>query len=147
MLNPDTRGFQCINCHKWVSINKLMGTKNRNHCPYCLWSVHVDMDTTGDRLSSCESGMKPTALTFKSVGQDRCGKPQKGELMIVHGCVRCGKISINRIASDDKPEELLKIYEDSLNINGKEKAKLKDLGINIIGEKGREEIKSQLFGK
>jgi hypothetical protein len=105
------------------------------------------MYRAGDRLSSCSAGMRPIGLTLKDIGLDRWGKEQKGELMLVHECVKCGKFSINRIASDDKSDELIKIFEFGLDVNTNQKAKLKSSNIKIAEEKDREEIKKQLFGK
>lgn len=147
MSEESDKGFKCIHCYKWVPISVTMGTLNRNHCPSCLWSKHVDLTRAGDRLSSCATGMEPIALTFKAVGIDRYGKEQRGEIMIVHECLKCGKISINRIAADDNPDEIIKLLDLSITINENTKSKLKLLGINISGEEDREEIKHQIFGK
>ena len=129
--------FRCINCGKEIeSDNRLKsGTTNRNHCPFCLWSVHVDMYREGDRLSSCGTKMKPIALTFKNTGPNKFVIDQKGELMIVHKCIKWGKVSINRIASDDKPDEILEVFENSLNMNKDQKDNLKSVGIKIAEEK------------
>ena len=59
--------------------------------------------------------------------------------MIVRRCERCGAVSTNRIAGDDNPNEIMKIFESS-------KEKQID-GIKILTEKDREEVKKQLFGK
>ena len=40
--------FICENCHQKVS--KLNYTA-RDHCPYCLYSIHIDINP-GDRLNS-----------------------------------------------------------------------------------------------
>jgi hypothetical protein len=141
------RGFKCINCHKWVPVNVHMGTLNRNHCPSCLWSKHVDLTRAGDRLSSCEAGMEPVALTLKKSGMDSYGNEQKGEIMIVHECPKCHKISINRIAADDNSEEIIKLFNVTLNIDEDLKNKLSLMGINIASDKDREEIEKQIFGK
>jgi DNA-directed RNA polymerase subunit RPC12/RpoP len=50
-LFPDE--FFCLRCGVIVSSTyELSGVRNRNHCPYCLWSRHLDWRTPGDRLSS-----------------------------------------------------------------------------------------------
>lgn len=147
MTEESDRGFKCINCHKWVPVNEHMGTLNRNHCPSCLWSKHVDLTRAGDRLSSCETGMRPIALTFKNTRVDEYGKQQKGEIMIVHECPKCNKISINRIAADDNPDEIIKLFNITLSINEELKNKLKLMGINVASDKDREEIENQIFGK
>ena len=72
------------------------GTQHRNHCPLCLWSLHVDI-RTGDRLSACRGTMEPIAVWVKP----------DGEWAIVHHCKECGIVRTNRIAGDDN--ELLLI--------------------------------------
>ena len=47
--------FQCENCKKYV--NKLNYTA-RDHCPYCLYSKHLDINP-GDRLNPCKGMLKP----------------------------------------------------------------------------------------
>ena len=95
----------CLNCQKEIPGNKSIGTAHRNHCPYCLFSKHLDFKIPGDRKSGCLGLMKPVGLTFK----------RDGEIMLVHKCQKCGHISKNRIAGDDDVQEILKI-EDSAEI-------------------------------
>ncbi len=102
------KSFICLNCGQRVSI-KAVGTKNRNHCPNCLWSLHVDDKMPGDRKSNCRGLMKPIGLTFKNEGLDKYGHARTGEIMIIHQCVLCGKILNNRIAGDDNPKKILEI--------------------------------------
>ena len=47
--------FVCDNCGKMV--NKLNYTA-RDHCPFCLYSKHVDINP-GDRLNKCRGLLKP----------------------------------------------------------------------------------------
>jgi len=72
------------------------GTRNRNHCPECLWSRHVD-NRTGDRLSVCGGLMEPIAVWARD----------GGEWALVHRCVKCGIVRVNRIAPDDSTLRLL----------------------------------------
>ena len=81
--------FICANCNKKVSLIA-PGTKNRNHCPCCLYSLHVD-NTPGDRKNPCNGLMKPIN-TFQ--------KPD-GEEMLTHKCLSCGFERGNRVAGDD----------------------------------------------
>ena len=94
--------FICSNCGRKVSPSA-PGTKNRNHCPFCLYSLHVDVDS-GDRKSSCRGIMVPTGRFFK----------EDGEEMLVHKCRKCGFVRWNRVAGDDSFEfvEKLPIIED-----------------------------------
>ena len=81
--------FLCTHCHNTIP-GSAPGTIHRNHCPHCLWSLHVDLKT-GDRRSSCRGPMEPIAI----------GIQPNGEWSIVHRCTRCGMIRMNRIAGDD----------------------------------------------
>jgi hypothetical protein len=110
--------------------------------------LHKDEKQSGDRQSACQKDMEPIALTFKNEGWDKfTGKPKQGEIMIVHQCLGCGKISINRIAADDKPEAIFEIFEKSKSLDAKTKAKLQKQGIKILSNSDKVEIKNQLYGK
>jgi hypothetical protein len=108
--------FLCRYCHASVSTHPLIsGVQNRNHCPYCLWSRHVDHAKAGDRLSACKAIMQPIGLTIKR-SYDKYGKSRLGELMLIHRCSECGKLSINRIAADDLPERLMEVFYASTSL-------------------------------
>lgn len=140
--------FICSHCQKQISTDNLYGSNHRNHCPYCLWSLHKDEKWPGDRVSPCQKEMEPIALTFKHEGLDKfTGKPKQGEILLIHHCLGCGKISINRVAGDDKPEEILKIFEKSITLSPEIKSKLEEQNIRILGEPDEAEIKTQLYGK
>ena len=74
------------------------GTQHRNHCPYCLWSRHVDIEP-GDRASDCLASMEPIAIAVR----------KGGEWVLVHRCNGCGELSTNRTAGDDDPLLLMQI--------------------------------------
>jgi len=129
--------FVCGHCGKEVTSNESIGTHQRNHCPFCLWSKHVD-EVPGDRKSDCFGVMMPIALTFKEEGVDKYGKKRQGEIMLVHECTKCHKISYNRLAGDDDEKAIMKIYEDSL---GK---KFENIECIILQEKDHVELNRQL---
>jgi DNA-directed RNA polymerase subunit RPC12/RpoP len=81
--------FICENCEKKVNINA-PGTDHRNHCPYCLYSRHVDK-SVGDRESLCLGLMMPIGKFLRD----------NGEEVLIHKCLDCGKFSNNRVAGDD----------------------------------------------
>ena len=81
--------FLCTHCHRAIPATA-PGTAHRNHCPHCLWSLHVDL-RTGDRRSACRGPMEPFAIGIQG----------NGEWSILHRCQRCGLIRTNRIAGDD----------------------------------------------
>jgi DNA-directed RNA polymerase subunit RPC12/RpoP len=101
----ESEDFRCKHCRAEVP-GTAIGTRQRNHCPICLYSLHVD-DGIGDRKSTCQGSMKPTGLTTK----------KDGEIMITHICDKCGKISNNRIAGDDDTEIILKLAKSSSHID------------------------------
>jgi len=146
-LKEKKEGFKCCNCGQWVSSTELMGTEHRNHCSFCLWSKHVDLEKPGDRKSKCQAEMKPIGLTFKYEGVDKYGKLRQGELMLMHECTRCGKISINRIAADDNEKAILRVFEKSQKLPQRRRNQLREEGIEILSEESREKVVTQLFGR
>lgn len=108
--------FRCGNCGAFVSsMNMLSGVQNRNHCPHCLWSRHLDLYAAGDRLSACKAGMKPIGLTMKK-SRNKYQLSPRGELMLVHLCIDCNVVSINRIAADDDPQMILHVFQSSMEL-------------------------------
>lgn len=82
--------FRCRHCGMFVG-NTLWGGRHRNHCPYCLYSRHVDGRTPGDRASECGGSMAPVGYFLRP----------KGEHVVVHRCLSCGFERYNRVAADD----------------------------------------------
>jgi len=106
--------FECLHCGKPVmSTPEVSGVNHRNHCPYCLWSRHVDLYEAGDRLAACKEPMEPTGLAFKRIHK-KYAPLQPGELMLVHRCAGCQAISLNRLAADDLPPALWDVFQASL---------------------------------
>ena len=89
--------FRCVRCKQAVDMLSF-GTTQRNHCPQCLWSRHVD-NFPGDRKASCGSPMEPLAV-FLGNG---------GEWMLIHRCKGCNLLHENRIAGDDSVMVLMAI--------------------------------------
>lgn len=136
----DAGGFRCSHCKEFVVINDIMGTANRNHCNLCLWSKHVD-HTKGDRKSECHAGMKPIGLTFKHGGRNKVG-----EVMLVHLCMKCDKISINRLARDDLDSHVIEIFDETNLITPEIKDRCRQNDIYLMQESDRQELLTQLFG-
>ncbi len=131
--------FICVNCGKEVLLEAL-GTQHRNHCPFCFYSLHVDLEVSGDRKSECKGKMKPIGLTFKQEGVDKYGKERQGEIMIIHQCEKCNHISINRIAGDDDSEGILELFD-----KGKELEDIPNIHVLKTDEE-KEKVKIQLYG-
>ena len=69
--------FTCENCGK--NVDKLNYTA-RDHCPYCLYSKHVDINP-GDRMNECKGLLEPIGIEkFKT----------DYHLWSLAGCVRVG---------------------------------------------------------
>jgi hypothetical protein len=138
--------FLCRYCHAPVSTHSIIsGVQNRNHCPYCLWSRHVDHFRAGDRLSACKAIMQPIGLTIKR-SQDKYGKTRLGELMVVHQCKECGKLSINRIAADDLVERLTEIFYASIRLERSLKDQLCANAIHLLEEDEWRLVVTRLHG-
>ena len=90
-------GFACRRCHRHIG-EDAPGTAHRNHCPFCLWSVHLD-ERPGDRRSPCNGGMEPIAVWVR---------PDE-EWALVHRCGTCRVVRVNRVAGDDNEMALLSI--------------------------------------
>jgi len=91
--------------------------------------------------------MKPLALTFKQEGINKYGKKRQGELMLIHQCLKCQKISLNRLAGDDDEKKILQILDESQNLPPQKIKELKEKGIEILTIKQKSEVLNQLFGK
>ncbi len=89
--------FRCRRCSLDVPLDA-PGTAHRNHCPNCLWSVHLDR-TPGDRAADCGATMEPIAITVRG----------DGEWVLVHRCGGCHALDLNRSAADDNPLLLVRL--------------------------------------
>ena len=84
----ENTGFVCACCG--ADVKPLTNGSYRNHCPFCLHSLHVD-NLPGDRDNDCRGMMKPVGIRYNG---------KKG-WQIVHRCQKCGTEKLNRTASDD----------------------------------------------
>ena len=91
-----TEDFVCENCGRTIKWNGYT-----NHCPYCLYSKHVDI-TPGDRASDCGGLMKPVAVELR-----------RGERIIVHECLKCGYRKPNKAAPEDDFDVMVRIMEEN----------------------------------
>lgn len=100
--NTDT--YRCLNCG-WTMPAEEQG-KEPDHCPNCLLAIHEEdregnecggILEPGDRESDCHGRMEPIGVWVR----------KSGEWAVIHRCLRCGKISSNRVAADDNPMKLM----------------------------------------
>ena len=96
-FSKNDSGFICQNCGKEVLP---MESSSRNHCPFCLCSLHVD-ENPGDRANECRGIMDAVKVV---------PDPKKGYI-ILHRCRKCGQIKRNRAAYGIKtqPDDLKKL--------------------------------------
>ena len=87
--------FICENCGKKVS---KLGYTSRDHCPYCLYSKHVDI-MPGDREEDCKGLLKPIRVELDS---------KKG-YVIIYKCEKCSLIRKNKVAEDDNKDLLIQL--------------------------------------
>ncbi len=95
--------FVCENCGR--EVKALTNGSIRNHCPFCLYSLHVDINP-GDRASECLGRLEPIAVDYNA---------KKGWI-IVHRCIKCGAIKRNKAAVDDPQADN---YELIIELSGK----------------------------
>ncbi len=81
--------FTCFNCHARVE-----GKGYTDHCPHCLWSLHVD-NFPGDRASECRGKMKPVGAIYENDGYT-----------IEYLCTKCKERKDFKAAAEDSPELL-----------------------------------------
>ena len=81
-FSKNDEGFSCAHCGKRV---EPLGYTSRNHCPFCLWSLHVDV-MPGDRKNPCRGQMRPLFAEPDA---------RRGYI-ITHECEVCGARSRNR---------------------------------------------------
>ncbi len=78
--------FICENCGQKVP---KLNYSARDHCPYCLYSKHVDINP-GDRQNLCQGLLKPISL-----------EKFKDTFKIIYQCEKCHQFHKNIIATDD----------------------------------------------
>lgn len=102
MGKRENTGFVCEHCSHMVI--PVTNGSYRNHCPFCLYSKHLDIEP-GDRHCTCNGLMKPTGIQYHT---------KKG-FQIVHECLECGFRTVNKVAEftvqPDDIDELIKLLQ------------------------------------
>ena len=86
--------FICEHCKKIV--DKLNYTA-RDHCPYCLYSKHVDINP-GDRANTCQGLLKPIGI-----------EKFKNSFKIIYTCEKCNQNHKNIMAKDDDINTIIEL--------------------------------------
>ncbi len=95
----ENTGFVCEHCGREVW--PLKAGSYRNHCPFCLYSRHVDI-VPGDRAADCGGLMEPIKIIYNS---------KKG-YQIVHRCQKCGFERSNIISEDPRQPDDIEAITD-----------------------------------
>lgn len=94
VFNMINESFECENCGKLVQKSDYTA---RDHCPYCLYSKHLDINP-GDRLNTCQGLMKPIGI-----------EKFKDSYKIIYECLSCHQIHKNISLRDDNFDEIIKL--------------------------------------
>ncbi len=93
-FNELDEGFICENCGRKVNP---LGYTSRDHCPYCLVSLHVDINP-GDRNNKCHGLLIPIDI-----------EKYKDTYKIIYKCDKCGKLHKNIMAKDDDMDKIIEL--------------------------------------
>ncbi len=99
LFNELDENFICENCGKNVS--KLVYS-SRDHCPYCLYSKHVDINP-GDRANECKGLLRPVGI-----------EKFKDTFKILYICQKCKEQHKNVMAKDDDINKVIEISKSEL---------------------------------
>lgn len=89
--------------------------------------------------------MQPIALTSKH-SRNKYSRG-RGELMLVHQCIDCDSISINRIAADDDAHTLMGVFNDSFALPARICKLLLESEIEVLPPSSLPMLQLQLFGE
>lgn len=84
--------FICENCKKEV---EALHYTARDHCPFCLYSKHVDINP-GDRQNPCKGLLKPVGI-----------EKFKDTYKILYTCEKCKTPHKNILAKDDSMDKII----------------------------------------
>lgn len=102
-FTKNDESFICSNCNNKVNP---LNYSSRDHCPYCLCSLHVDI-YPGDRANSCRGLLIPIDIEYN----------QNKGYVIKYKCQKCGALHNNKVADDDNKNTIMKISNKTYKIN------------------------------
>ena len=97
MFIKNDNEFICKNCGRKV---EKLGYTSRDHCNFCLYSLHVDI-MPGDRLNKCRGILKPVNVIETA---------KKGKV-IIYKFQKCGLEVRNIVANDDNEDEIYNVVK------------------------------------
>lgn len=90
--------FICKHCGIFVK-----GNGYTNHCPECLYSMHIDQNP-GDRQEKCHGSMSPIDILTKG------GEPKS----VVHQCQSCKLVRQNILSPLDSSQAIINVMKDKV---------------------------------
>ena len=93
-FNMINEKFICEHCGREI---KKADKTARDHCNYCLYSKHVDINP-GDRSNPCKGLLMPLGI-----------EKFKDTYKIIYKCEKCGNVHKNIIANDDNMDLIIKL--------------------------------------
>ena len=94
LFSKNDNFFICEHCGTDV---RPLNYTSRDHCPYCLYSKHVDINP-GDRLNECKGLLEPVGI-----------EKFKDTYKIIYKCNKCGSLRKNIMANDDNMDEIIRL--------------------------------------
>ena len=96
-FNMIDESFICENCGKEVT---RLGYTARDHCPFCLYSKHLDINP-GDRENTCKGLMRPIGI-----------EKFKNSYKIIYSCDKCHELHKNIMANDDNFDLIISLSKN-----------------------------------
>ena len=90
--------------------------------------------------------MQPIGLTLKPGKVNRYARENSGEIMLVHYCLSCGKISCNRIAGDDNAYAIIRLLSEPLEFESAWMREINASNICLLTLSNEEMVARALFG-
>ncbi len=90
--------FVCEHCGRKI---EPLGYTARDHCPYCLYSKHVDI-LPGDRSNPCKGLLQPIGI-----------EKFKNTYKIIYRCERCKQLHKNIMAQDDDMDLIIELSKEN----------------------------------
>jgi DNA-directed RNA polymerase subunit RPC12/RpoP len=97
-FNMIDENFICENCNRQVKELKYTA---RDHCPFCLFSKHVDKNP-GDRLNECKGLLKPIEI-----------EKHRDSFKIIYKCLKCGEKHKNIMSNDDNMDLIIELSKNN----------------------------------
>ncbi len=90
--------------------------------------------------------MQPIGLTLKNARINPYTGKASGEIMLVHHCLACGRISCNRVAGDDNAYSILGLLKELKMSDEQLSLRLQGLNIDLLTSDDEDMVSRALLG-